>query len=273
VHWNRSEWDSSIAAVERAVRFNPRATNLLQLLGDTYHLLHRYPEAVATYRTELVMAPDLVQPHISLGWSYLLSSGRTDTLRAALRGVPLDADPELGAGSVLNERMALAMLEGHSDSVLMLVRGSKQRLRVLDHYYWTIPSYRRLGDTAAVRATVDSLAMLADSALRASPDDPRMRELRATTAALRGHGREAQRETKELLSWFREHRSRDDKWRVTRVRLLMMTGQLDSAFAELEPLVAGPSLTTVHYLRLDPWWDQITRDPRFDALFAKYAGR
>jgi hypothetical protein len=55
--------------------------------------------------------------------------------------------------------------------------------------------------------------------------------------------------------------------------MLMMSGELDSAFAELEPLVAGPSLATVHYLRLDPWWDPITRDPRFDVLFAKYAGR
>jgi hypothetical protein len=53
----------------------------------------------------------------------------------------------------------------------------------------------------------------------------------------------------------------------------MLAGELDSAFAELEPLVAGPSLVTVHYLRLDPWWEPITSDPRFEALFAKYAGR
>ena len=260
------------------MRLNPRATNLLQRLGDAYHMLHRYPEAVATYRAELVMAPDLVQPHRSLGWSYVLSSGQTDTLRASLRGVPLDAEAELGAASVLHERIVLSMLEGHSDSVLKLVRESRNRgsnsgLQLVDHWYWTIPSYRRLGDTAAVRATVDSLAVFADSALRVAPDDPGLRELRATAAALRGRHREALRETQALMSWFRERRIPEDKWRTMRVQLLMLSGELDSAFAELEPLVAGPSLTTVHYLRLDPWWDPITRDPRFDALFAKYAGR
>ena len=43
------------------------------------------------------------------------------------------------------------------------------------------------------------------------------------------------------------------------------------ALKVLKPELAGPSFVSVHALRLDPRWDPIRNDPRFQALLVKYA--
>ena len=40
--------------------------------------------------------------------------------------------------------------------------------------------------------------------------------------------------------------------------------------AEIEPLLTGPSVTSVHLFRLDPRYDPIRDEPRFQALLEKY---
>jgi len=264
------QWDSAIAAFNTALDYDPRASNLLQKLGDTYHLLHRYPEAIAAYRRELMLAPDLVQPHLSLAWSHLLSTGKTDTLRAALASVPLDADMGLGAGTAYGDRLALATFEGKPDTVLALVRGAGEK-NLLGHWYWTAAAYRKLGRMAAWRAVLDSVYTLNEKSLREFPDYSGLHETKGSIAALRGRRDLALAELRWLKEWAAAHpQPIDNFWRIGRARIYVDLGEMDSAFAEIEPVVAGPSLTTVHYLRLDPWWDPVVRDARFEALVAKY---
>lgn len=54
-------------------------------------------------------------------------------------------------------------------------------------------------------------------------------------------------------------------------RMLAGIGDVDAALDEIERLLAGPSDLSVHVLRLDPSWDLIRNDPRFQALLVKYA--
>lgn len=58
-----------------------------------------------------------------------------------------------------------------------------------------------------------------------------------------------------------------------RARILAQAGEAEAALDEIERLLAGPSLLSVHTLRLDPRWDPIRDHPRFKALLARYAGR
>jgi hypothetical protein len=55
-----------------------------------------------------------------------------------------------------------------------------------------------------------------------------------------------------------------------RARILAGIGDADAALDEIERLLAGPSWLSVHHLRLDPRWDPIRDDPRFQALLKKY---
>ena len=48
-----------------------------------------------------------------------------------------------------------------------------------------------------------------------------------------------------------------------------LEAEAGSALDEIERLLEGPSWLTVHTLRLDPLWDPLRGNPRFQALVAK----
>ena len=68
-------WDSMMVAYDRARSVDPRNATLYQFIGDSYHWHHRYREAIEAYRKGLSLTPDVVQPRLSLAWSYVLWKG------------------------------------------------------------------------------------------------------------------------------------------------------------------------------------------------------
>jgi serine/threonine-protein kinase len=50
-------------------------------------------------------------------------------------------------------------------------------------------------------------------------------------------------------------------------------GDNDRAIEILDGLLSRPSAVTVQSLRVNPIWDPLRNDSRFQALFAKYGGK
>ncbi len=268
---NLGNWDSMLVAFNHARTLDPRNTNLLHSIGDSYHYLHRYPQAIEAYRHELLLAPDLVQPRLSMAWSYVLWKGDLDTLRAVLKGLPLDAEPGVGGDLVGDTRLQLLLMERHPDSLLALLRvvhGSSGAS--LPRALWAMRAYTLRGDTAAARAASDTALALLDVEEGVLPGDWNVHGLRGSVLAGLGRRADALREADWLAQsdWYRKDRFGDVSWYGV---ILIQTGQTDAALAEIERLLAGPSRTTVHLLRLDPRWDPIRSNPRFQALLVKYA--
>ena len=56
-------------------------------------------------------------------------------------------------------------------------------------------------------------------------------------------------------------------------QIFAWTGESDEAFRLLDHLLAIPSGLTVPIFKLDPAWDPLRKDPRFQALINKYAAK
>jgi hypothetical protein len=50
-----------------------------------------------------------------------------------------------------------------------------------------------------------------------------------------------------------------------------LTGESDEAFRLIDHLLGIPNGLTIPMLKLDPVWDPLRNDPRFQALIDKYA--
>jgi TolB-like protein/DNA-binding SARP family transcriptional activator len=267
-------WDSVTAAFDRARKLDPRDANLCQTIGDTFHYLHRYREAIEAYRCEIALAPDVVQARLSLAWSYVLWKGELDTLRAVLRGLPLDTDPGMGGAGVGNERLKLAFLERRPDSILALLRlipwaAGASAGASWPREVWAARAHALRGDTAAARAAFDAAASILDARERAHPEDVDTHGMRGAVLAALGRRAEALLEAR----WIEQSEAyrRDADVAATRAEILARVGETDAALADVERALAGPSTVTAPLFRLLPNWDPLRNDPRFQALLVKYA--
>ena len=58
---------------------------------------------------------------------------------------------------------------------------------------------------------------------------------------------------------------------VALAEIYAWTGESDEAFRLLDHLLMVPSNITIPMLKLDPAWDPLRQDPRFQALIDKYS--
>jgi tetratricopeptide (TPR) repeat protein len=151
------------------------------------------------------------------------------------------------------------------------------RVAVFEGAPWLVPSalyaawaHQLRGDRGAARAAFDSARIFLDSLIKELPDDYRVHWARGLALAGLGRRAEARREAR----WLEQDVSyREDAyggaWLADgRARILAHAGDAEAALDEIERLLAGPSWLSVHTLRLDPVWDPLRGNPRFERLVA-----
>ncbi|MFC1661359.1 tetratricopeptide repeat protein [Gemmatimonadota bacterium] len=268
-------WDQALAAFEKAAALDPRVAGLrADSFGGTLQFLHRYREAVEAYNQALELLPDYWSAALSKAWAHLRWRGELDSVRSVLqRGTELDGP----GGNTLSWRARLALLERNPDALLILLGAPQvvtlesQRSYEPGLLYAAWAHQLRGESNEATRAFTGALAQL-DSALVELPDDWRMRASRGLALAGLGRRTEARAEAEWLRKTVPPGFDRADKVEYEAVALIFtQVGPTGEALREIELLLEGPSMTSVHTLRLDPRFDAIRDDPRFQALLERYA--
>jgi TolB-like protein len=278
VHRRLGHWDEVLAAFDKVVALDPRRSSTLSDLGaQTFRFLRRYQEAVEWYGRALALAPDVAENAVERGWTWVMWQGRLDSLRAALDRTPPEAD--LGSSrSVGASRSRMLLWQRQPDSVLAVLRRTPQPVFESQSSYlptalFAAWAHQLRGDGVAARAAFDSARVLLDLVAVVQPDDWRVHAARGLALAGLGRRREAWGEARWLQqsNSYREDPFGGPNLAEDRARILAGIGEADAALAEIERLLAGPSWLSIHTLRLDPRWDPIRNDPRFQALLVKYA--
>jgi serine/threonine-protein kinase len=261
-------WDEAIAEQRRAVGLDPRNYHASWNLVTTYMMLRRFPEALAEGDRTLAWAPANVGA-LSQKAEILLATGDLQGADPLLLANP-QLDPFLRALCPLFQRRYAAAIEILSRA---LATETDRYARNVERLLLGL-SKQRSGDIAAARATYEDAAQDFQHQLeKAAPDSLAAGQTHAFLGlAYAGLGEAASAIAQGKKAMAIDPTSKDPvegpvkEERLANIYALL--GDANHAVPILKRLLQVPYMgaITPAKLRLDPVWDQIRNDPRFQEL-------
>ena len=263
-------WDATLAHLRQAERLDPRSVLTKRRLALALLLLRRYREARETIDAGLGIAP------ANLGLNELkvmtcLAQGDLAGARAAVRSAPPEVEP----------RAFLAHLVHYQDLAWLLDEEQRKLFLGLppaafddDRGSWGLhlaQGYSLAGDASRVRLHAEEARKAFEEQLRGVPDDPeRLASLGGALAYL-GRKAEAVRagERGAALVPVAKDAYRGPLLQHQLVRIYLLVGEPEKALDRLEPLLRVPYTLSPEWLRIDPTFDPLRENPRFQRLLAR----
>ncbi|MFC2144569.1 protein kinase [Acidobacteriota bacterium] len=268
----QGRFEDALDAFQRGFELSPRDANLISSAAFMLNLLRRYPEALAASDQAINLAPDAFWPYFYKALSVWGWKGDAGETRAILEALPYAAEgwqrwswfwQEIYEGRY---HEALGRLESTTDGWIRIKMLARPNVLLAAYVY------EELGDVDSAAASYEVARELLEAEVEASPEDPRLHSSLGIVYAKQGRRDEAVREGKlacELLP-----RSKDGFYYLPYVvdlaHIYTILGDNEAALEQLEHLLANPSYLSAPFLRMDPRWDPLTNDPRFQALLEKY---
>ena len=275
--------EEAASAFERASRLAPRNRDAHSNAALVYARLRRYRESIAHWDQVIAMDPARMFPQIIRGFNYL-RLGEVDSLEAAIRRIPLGLDPR-GLTTYahwtvhsIRRRHAEALASLDSATVPIFLDGPPRRDGLL---YRPVSLLRaqtleRMGDDPArVRSAYESARAILEDSVAAYPKAPGIRVALGLAYAGLDRRAEAMREARTAIELVpvSEHATSATASMGGAVEIYAQLGETDAALELIELLLAMPAgrEASVPLLRLDPTFDPLRGDPRFDALLARFS--
>jgi TolB-like protein/cytochrome c-type biogenesis protein CcmH/NrfG len=272
----QGKWAESTANLKKAAELDPKNGSVLFNLGYNYMATRNFEAADKIFDRGIEAAPEsfgsrALKSELAIRWK-----GDISVAEKELASVPPGFDPQ---GLVTLGR----------SGVLTLQRKFKEALQVIQQFRGetllvrasvTCPKaslegtlYLYLDDKVNAHSAFERARIVAERLVRESPDDAaRHGQLGLILAGL-GQKDAAIAEGKRAVELLPESQDAFDGPELTVVlaQIYAWTGEHDQAFGLLDHLLVLPNGITIPSLKLDPIWDPLRKDPRFQALIDKYA--
>jgi adenylate cyclase len=271
VRRRQGKFEQGLINLKKASELDPRSFRTASSLGETCYLMRDYREAERNYDRAISLSPDLAELYADKSMLYLRWQGSTAKARAVLeeaRKVGAVEDPLIDHAWFLTD-----VFEGNYQEALdRLSSVSSEALGTLWYFIPKVQLYARIygfmGNRQLEQANYDSARIILENKVNERPEDERFHSSLGITYAGLGRKKEAIQEGKlavELLPVSKE------AWRgLFRVedlaRIYTMVGEYDSAIDQLELLLSIPGEMSVQLLQLDPTWNPLRENPRFQKL-------
>ncbi len=260
-------WDEAIAEQRRLVELDPRSIHASWSLASTYRMLRRFPEALATLDRALAWDPTKGSL-LSTKAEVFLATGDLQAMEPLLANPRLD--PILRATYSLFQRRYAEAIEVLSNA---LADETDRDTRNIEKLLLSL-SQQRSGDVVAARATYEDAARDFKRQLeKAAPDSFAAGVTHSFLGwAYAGLDEAASAIAEGQKSMALQPTSKDPVEGPVEeegmARIYALLGDADHAVPILKRLLRIPygGAITPALLRLDPVWDQIRSDPRFQEL-------
>ncbi|MCJ7440758.1 MAG: protein kinase [Thermoanaerobaculaceae bacterium] len=272
----QGRWAESADQLSKALELDPKNAVLLNEFGNGCIFARRYAEADRALRLAIAMSPHWEEPYVLEALLQIRWHGDVGKAQAVLDEAHRVAelrDERYLAGSALG----LALLRRDYQTGLRQLEAETRHTFDNLNYHAPIPLVRGewqmlAGQHDLARHSFEAARVELEQKVAQDPDDPRFHSSLGIAYAGLGRRLEAVREAKlgcDLMP------ASKDAWRALYrledlATVYTMVGQPGEAIAQLEDLLQRSGEFTPHVLRLDPRWDPLRSDPRFQALLTKY---
>ena len=262
-------WQDAIKHYDEAKRLDPKNAINVGNASQPLMYLRRCGEAREKMGATLALDPANIH-RVQIKAQTYLCEGDT----AGARAVVAEAVRRVGA----TETAAFLSGVGGADWLLdaetfALLRRLSPAAYDGDEATWALAQASaswRAGDTTAARDFAAKAVPLVEAQVRSAPEVPVLHIALAMALALAGRHddaiREARRATElepvEKSPWF----GMELFWGMAHV--YMLVGEEDQAIATIEQALKRPFYATPAWLAIDPTWDSLRQNPRFQKLVA-----
>ena len=266
----KGDTEAALERFERGVELDPRNFNAMTEVGETAYLLRRHAEAEDWLIRSLNLKPDAGVAYTYVAANTLRADGDTAGARSWL-------EQARTAGVYVAEQLMFTLIDvaltaNHPDRA---IAESELLSGPVDNQFYYMPpalarglAWRLKEDTARAAAAFDSARLELEAEVDADSTEPRLRSALGLAYAGLGRAEDALREGQEGVRLMPpEKEAWRGNWRVFQLaRIEAMVGETDAAIDHLEHLLSIPFDLTVAELRIDPAWDPLREDERFEAL-------
>jgi serine/threonine protein kinase/tetratricopeptide (TPR) repeat protein len=273
----QGRWEAAVREMKRASEVDPRNASTLSILSDTYMALRAYPQAADAYDRAIAVNPDDIETRLdraSLDVAWRADFRPMKAIeKEILRNNPALAEERATIGFCIGLYQRDAET---AEQVLATVDENwsfdmgAAKLRRSFFAGWVA---RMKGDSAAARIDFTKARAEQEKIVHDEPEfGPALCALGLIDAQL-GRNSDALREGRQALDLVPLERDPLDGARVRYcfAMICAWTGQHDLALEEIEKSAKIPAGASYGDLRLDPSWDSLRGDPRFERLVAALA--
>jgi tetratricopeptide (TPR) repeat protein len=265
-------WQEAEASFKKAIDLDPLDVQLLDTMGNEFYLyLRRYDDAIATIDRALQVAPESSGEHANKA-VVLQAAGRLEEARQELAQVPDDVLDDW----VVAARVTQAMYERRFTDAIDITQRKINSLapnQPLDSFAKTFlvqmgQCQDWLGQHDAARQSferaVREMKPTPNAVVR--PDANGTPNTLASAYAGVGDKQKALQQAEQAIKDYEGDAVNQPQSELVRAQIQAQFGDIDSAIAALPRLLELPAGTSVADLKLNPLWDPLRKDPRFQKL-------
>jgi TolB-like protein/predicted Ser/Thr protein kinase len=275
----QGRWEESLEEMKQALELDPRNFSVLQQISLTYEALRRYKEMAAALDRALTITPKDIPSRVRRAWVDLESRANPRPLQTTIETIL--GEDQNAAPVLVNQWLDLALRQrdpaAAERALAAMPAGGggcyDDNIPFPDDWCKGLAARLR-GDEPAARAAFTNARKELAQMVREQPDYAMALCALGVVDAALGNKEDAIREGQRAVALMPISENAIDGAMLIQYLAVIhaWTGDRDRAIERLAEAAKLPGgMISYGYLRLNPLWDPLRGDPRFEAIVASLA--